>query len=76
MGRATNGARMLTSVRHRGPISKNGVQVIGRAYRNASKSGRGMKKSNLTYSKRGGAMIMSIFMSSTRYAAGDERGAF
>ena len=55
MGRATNGARMLTSVRHRGPISKNGVQVIGRAYRNASKSGRGMKKSNLTYSKRGGA---------------------
>ena len=53
MGRATNGARMLTSVRHRGPISKNGVQVIGRAYRNASKSGRGMKKSNLTYSKRG-----------------------
>lgn len=54
MGRATNGARMLTSVRHRGPISKNGVQVIGRAYRNASKSGRGMKKSNLTYSKRGG----------------------
>lgn len=53
MGRATNGARMLTSVRRRGPISRNGVQVIGRAYRNASKSGRGMKKSNLTYSKRG-----------------------
>lgn len=75
MGRARNGARMLTSVRHRGPISKNGVQVIGRAYRNASKSGRGMKKAILPIAN-GGAMIMSIFMSSTRYAAGDERCAF
>lgn len=53
MGRATNGARMLTSVRHRGPISKNGVQVIGRAYRNASKSGRGMKKAILPIANGG-----------------------
>ena len=74
MGRATNGARMLTSVRRQGPIGKNGVQVIGRAYRNASKSGRGMKKA--TSPVAGGAMIMSIFMSSTRYTAGDERCAF
>lgn len=75
MGRATNGARMLTSVRHRGPISRNGVQVIGRAYRNASKSGRDMKKAILPIAN-GGATIMSIFMSSTRYTAGDERCAF
>lgn len=53
MGRARNGARMLTSVRRQGAISKNGVQFIGQAYRDVSKSGRGMKKSNLTYSKRG-----------------------
>lgn len=53
MGRATNGARMLTSVRHQEAISKNGVQFIGRAYRNASKSGRGMKKATSPVANEG-----------------------
>ena len=53
VGRAKNGSRMLTSVKHRGPISKSGSQITGRAYRSASKSGRGVKKTNLTYSQKG-----------------------
>ena len=52
MGRARNGARMLTSVRRQGAISKNGVQFIGQAYRDVSNSGRRMKKINLTCGKR------------------------